>query len=161
MNATAYEYEAHRQILAWREKREDTFSKGLSIAASPIVWATSLLPARLTDPIMKAIEGATMALKDGARHTYSPERILSQARRGGLPVASLEDLKKQKLEELDKLARSYFDENKLLAAIEGAGTGFGGIALIAADIPAVFGIALRSIQQIGTCYGFDMKDPEM
>ena len=65
------------------------------------------------------------------------------------------------LEKLDRIARGYFGTNKVAAALEGAGCGLGGMALIAADIPLLFGIAFRAVQQIGSCYGFDMEDPEM
>lgn len=37
----------------------------------------------------------------------------------------------------------------------------GGAILIPADVPVLFGLALRAIQQIGTAYGFDMRDPAM
>jgi uncharacterized protein (DUF697 family) len=43
--------------------------------------------------------------------------------------------------------------------VEGGGTGLGGIVLIAADIPLLFGINLRLIQQVGASYGFDVSGP--
>jgi hypothetical protein len=37
----------------------------------------------------------------------------------------------------------------------------GGSALIAVDVPALFMVSFRGIQQIGASYGFDMQDPAM
>ncbi|PAM96143.1 ABC transporter substrate-binding protein, partial [Flavobacterium sp. IR1] len=42
---------------------------------------------------------------------------------------------------------------------QGGLTGMGGMFLLAADLPAVIAINLRSIQQIATIYGYDLKRP--
>jgi len=68
----------------------------------------------------------------------------------------LDQLHKRRLE-LE--AKGFFSENAVLAAVEGGGTGLGGAVLIAADIPLLFGINLRLIQQIGASYGFDVSSP--
>lgn len=105
--------------------------------------------------------GALEALRDASRWTYSDQTILKAAKKRGLAVESIIDLRQAPLKDVDRLARSCFTSNKIIAAVEGAGCGLGGLVLIAADIPLLFGVALRSTQQIGTCYGFEMDDPAM
>ena len=46
------------------------------------------------------------------------------------------------------------------AAAEGGATGAVGIFGLPADIPALFMISFRQIQQIGTCYGYDTTSEE-
>lgn len=43
---------------------------------------------------------------------------------------------------------------------QGGGTGLGRAALIAADIPLLFTINFRLIQQVGGAYGFSLRGPE-
>ncbi|SDT48407.1 EcsC protein family protein [Paenibacillaceae bacterium GAS479] len=46
-------------------------------------------------------------------------------------------------------------ERTLFATAQGATTGFGGVFTLAIDVPAVLGLSLKSIQEIGLCYGYD------
>lgn len=45
-----------------------------------------------------------------------------------------------------------------IATAQGATTGFGGLFTLAADIPAILGLSLKVIQEIGLCYGYDPKE---
>ncbi|MEY2863850.1 MAG: hypothetical protein RLY58_1557 [Pseudomonadota bacterium] len=51
------------------------------------------------------------------------------------------------------------NRNRLLVAAEGALTGWTGILGAVVDLPAVLIIGLRSIYQIGQCYGVDLSTP--
>src|SRR5690606_17428505 len=79
----------------------------------------------------------------------------------GATAKSIKALAEEDLEVLDRTARRFFGENKVAAMLEGAGCGFGGWAFVAADVPALFTLSFRAVQQIGASYGFDMRDPEM
>jgi hypothetical protein len=161
-----YERAAMAEIEAWKNAPEGVVSRAISTVAStaPVKWLIEhapSVPETLTRPVATAVQGFLELLKDGAYWTYSDDSILARAREQGLQVQNLGELAEQPLEGLDKLARGFFAENKIIAALEGAGTGFGGLLLIAADIPALFTVAFRTIQQIGASYGFDMRDPNM
>lgn len=60
----------------------------------------------------------------------------------------LSHLKNLELEQLDQLATSYSTTNQIMALLEGAGMGLGGIVFIAADIPALMVISLRILIQL-------------
>lgn len=161
-----YERSALAEIEAWRSAPEGPFSRALSTVAAtaPVKWLlehTPSVPETITRPVANAVQGFLELLKDGAYWTYADNTILARALEQGLQVKSLPELANQPLEGLDHLARSFFAENKVIAALEGGGTGLGGFVLIAADIPALFTVAFRTIQQIGASYGFDMRDPNM
>jgi hypothetical protein len=161
-----YERAVQAEIEAWKNAPAGVVSQAVAkvTATAPVRWIiehTPSVPEAITRPVTKAVQGFMEMLKDGAYWTYSDEAILARAKEQGLQVEGLPDLVEQPLDGLDKLARSFFAENKIIAALEGAGTGFGGLALIAADIPAIFTVAFRTVQQIGASYGFDMRDPNM
>jgi len=99
-------------------------------------------------------------LRDGSRLTIRREALLEEAQSRGLPGDTVVDLADAPLEDLDNLASTCFRANKALAAVEGGACGFGGPESTAADLPLLFGLSCRAIQQVGTCYGFDMDDPD-
>jgi hypothetical protein len=79
----------------------------------------------------------------------SEERVFREA-----GVNCCEDLKRLKLEELDALANSFHRWAVGYAVCEGGAAGAAGLPGIAFDIPAVVAMALRTVREIGTCYGF-------
>lgn len=161
MNYTGYELKVLDEIREWEEAKPGMVIKALDLIGKPISMMIENVPGSTRIIIAKAVTGFMHMLKDISYWTYTENSILKKARKAGLNVTSIHDLGDCDIEKLDALAREYFTANKIIAALEGAGCGLGGLALIAADIPALFGISFRSIQQIGSCYGFNMQDPDM
>jgi hypothetical protein len=160
MRLTAYEKEVQRDIEKWQRGEPSVFMQALSWVMRPVDWVVErTVPPSLVDQAGDAVEQFLSFLNDASRWTYDAGDLLKEARKQGMAVDRVEDLRKQPLEGLDGLARSFFTENTILAAIEGGGTGLGGAVIIAADIPVLFTINFRLIQQIGAAYGFPMQDP--
>jgi len=159
---TKYELKALREIEDWKNKEPGLLDRGLNLLGKPMAWFyDNVTPSPVREVLEKAVLGALELLKDAAYWSFSEEDILEEARSLGIYVSNCRELARFGLERLDPLARRYFTSNKLMAALEGAGCGLGGLALIAVDIPALFTLSFRAIQQIGSCYGFDMRDPDM
>ncbi|QQZ62433.1 EcsC family protein [Paenibacillus sonchi] len=59
---------------------------------------------------------------------------------------------------MDKAAEQLTQSSRNVATAQGATTGFGGVFTLAADIPAVLGLSLKVIQEIGLCYGYNPAD---
>ncbi len=161
MNYTSYELQVLEEIREWEEAKPGMVIKALDLIGKPITLMIENVPGSTRNLIGKAISGFMEMLKDISYWSYTDRSILKKARKAGLEVNSIKDLATCDIEKLDALARGHFTTNKIIATLEGAGCGLGGLALIAADIPALFGISFRSVQQIGSCYGFTMQDPDM
>ncbi|MFQ5570844.1 MAG: EcsC family protein [Rhodothermales bacterium] len=161
MRLTAYEKEVRRDIEKWQRGDASMLKQAFNWVMKPVDWVVErAVPPDLVDQAGEAVEQFLSFLNDASRWTYDASSLLSAARTQGMDVEEPEDLRDQPIEDLDVLARSFFTENTMLAAIEGGGTGLGGAVLIAADIPLLFTINFRLIQQIGAAYGFPMKGPE-
>lgn len=159
---TRYEKEAMKEIEEWQNRKSGFLDKALVGIGRPIGWAYErLIPSPLQETLEKAILGALEMLKDAAYWTYSKQDFIREARKVGIFIQDFRELAEYDLERLDRIARQYFTSNKLIAALEGAGCGLGGLALIAADIPALLTVSFRAVQQIGSSYGFDMQNPAM
>ncbi|MEX0747544.1 MAG: EcsC family protein [Rhodothermales bacterium] len=161
MRLTEYEKDAQRQIEKWERGNGSILSQALNWAMAPMDWVVErVVPADLIDQASDAVAQFLSFLNDASEWTYDADGVLGEARDRGIEVERIEDLRDQPLEKLDELARGHFTQNAILAAVEGGGTGLGGAALIAADIPLLFTINFRLIQQIGASYGFPMRGPD-
>lgn len=158
---TAYEREVLSEIELWRDEKDGMLTRSLNLAGLPVGWIYKKVPDAGRRTVEHAVMGAMEILRDGSRWTYPDSGIVKEARKLGIEISDYRDLCDQDMKKLDRIARSYFGSNKVIAALEGAGCGLGGVALIAADIPVLFGVSFRAVQQIGSCYGFDMEDPDM
>lgn len=157
-----YEKNAALEVKRWADGDTSMLSKALRLVARPLDWAAER---SATEDVMKEINerivGFLDTLSDASTWTYDEEHVLERARdEHALGAASLTDLRSAPMDQLDALARSYFSENAVLSAIEGGGTGLGGVALLAADVPMLFTINLRLIQQVAASYGFRLGGPE-
>ena len=161
MHLTSYDKQVQREIDRWLRGDGSLLAQAVNLVMKPVDWVVEqAVPASLTDRVSEAVERFLEMMNDAS--TWIPETgdLLRTAGARGLDVAGVEDLRRQPLEDLDELARQRFSENKLLAALSGGGTGLGGAVFVAADIPLLFMINFRLIQQIGASYGFPMRSPE-
>jgi hypothetical protein len=161
MRRTDEEQAARREIEEWQHADPSVVAQAMDWAMRPVDWVVGRTVAPETmDAVVDRIHQFLSTLTDASEWTFADEDILAAAEERGLPAQAVGDLRSQPLRDLDPLARSRFRQNTLLAALEGGGTGLVGTALLAADIPLLFTINLRLIQQIGACYGFPLRGPE-
>lgn len=159
---TLYENNAVHEVTAWAAGDSSALSKVLRLAARPLDWAAEhSVTEDAMEEINERIVGFFDTLSDASTWTYDEDDVLRRAREEQhLSAASLAELRTHSLNDLDDLAQTYFTENAVLSVIEGGGTGLGGAVLLTADVPMLFTINLRLIQQIAASYGFRFSSPE-
>ncbi len=161
MNLTPYERRARREIDDWVRGDASILARAFNLVMKPVDWAVEqAVPAAVAQQAGDAVGQFLSMLNDASKWTCDTSALATAAQAQGMDVEDVEALRSQPLERLDGLARGFFSQNALLAALSGGGTGLGGFALIAADIPILFTINFRLIQQIGAAFGFPMKSPE-
>ncbi|WP_263784565.1 EcsC family protein [Salinibacter grassmerensis] len=160
MRLTDEEKAVRREIEDWQHADASVASQAMDWAMRPVDWAVEqVVPAEQMDQVADRIEQFLSTLSDASEWTHASDDILAAAEDRGLPAESVQDLRNRPVADLDALARSRFRQNTLLAALEGGGTGLAGAAFVAADIPLLFTINLRLIQQIAASYGFSLEGP--
>ncbi len=161
MRLTPQEKAIRREIETWQHAEGSVLTQALNWAMRPVDWAVDrVAPPAVIDTVSENVGQFLSVLSDASEWTYEFDDVITAARERGLNVETVSELREESVEDLDPLARSLFTQNTVLAAIEGGGAGIGGAALIAADIPLLFTINFRLIQQIGAAYGFPMRGPQ-
>ena len=159
MRLTDYERTAQREIERW-ERGETFLQQVLGFALKPVDWAfDEFVPESVVDKLTDALTEALSTLNDASAWTYDEDDVLAKASAAGIEVETVAELRDRPLDELDALAKPYASQNAILAALSGGGAGLGGALLLAADIPVLFTVNFRLIQQISAAYGFPLKGP--
>jgi hypothetical protein len=160
MRLSDREKAVRREIESWQHAESSILTQATNWAMRPVDWAVDqVVPPDLLDRASDAIGQFLTVLNDASEWTYEFDDVLEAARERGLQADAVTDLRSESLDALDELARSRFRQNTILAALEGGGTGLAGAGLLIADIPLLFTINFRLIQQIGASYGFPMRGP--
>jgi hypothetical protein len=162
MRLNDYERGVQREIERWERGGQDSlFAQALDLAMRPLDWAMDrFVPEGVVNALGEALNAALGTLNDASEWTYDAADLLGKARAQGIEAEAVEDLRDRPLEDLDRLARSLVSQNTIMAALSGGGAGLGGALFVAADIPVLFTVNFRLIQQIGAAYGFPMRGPE-
>ncbi|MCA1030890.1 EcsC family protein [Bacillus timonensis] len=137
----AYHEKVIEEVFQWRKKimKKSTILNRLSKKAQTKVNA--MIPEKahqvLTDSIKKMVQ-ATLV---GSEYT---------TKTGEKSYGSLEDM--------EKVVREKINTYRRTAAVEGAGTGAGGIFLGLADFPLLLSIKMKFLFDVCAIYGFNTKD---
>jgi EcsC protein family len=141
------EYEARQadEIAAWKSERPSLVMSAFRGIGRPL---SRLLARVVPDETIQSL--ATKAEELSTRYA-APEEI---ARKAG--VNDLSELRTWTLAECDALAAAISAPAERRAMAEGAVAGLGGILTETLNLPILLAATLRSIFQIGHCYGYPL-----
>lgn len=101
-------------------------------------------------------------IQSGGAYLTSEKGIIHQFQKKceGESIQRIEDIGKAPIELMDAISEHMGKNRTNLATVQGATTGVGGMFTLAADIPAVLGLSLKTLQDIAVTYGYDPKNKE-
>lgn len=148
--ATDYEQKLLTIVDEWENTPPSYLAQAVGVISSPLSLAvTQLIP---ENTIIKTLEYSFSALKA----LRGNSDLLVEAEKIGYKVDRVTELLNAPIHICDCLCGYASRWAKSLAGTEGAVTGLMGIAGIAADIPAIILLALRTIDKIAACYGYEV-----
>lgn len=134
------------EVAEWKADEPGVISKRFGQAMEPLAWAIRMVVPEA------AIRGALSLSNSAARWMTDTNDVV---RDGG--VSNIAELRTKELKLSDRLANEVHNWAIGLAVAEGTGTGMFGLPALAADIPTIITLALRTIHKIGVCYGYEAK----
>ena len=158
-----YTNKIKEEINAWEKEGPGFLANVTDFMLWPAMKAAELLiPEGVSQVVSKAIEGCLNTLLWGADYTFSDKDVIATLTEKNNSLTSLKVIyNSDDLENMDLSADYYWNQNLVAAIAQGGVYGFTGLVGLAANIPTLYTIVFRCIQQIALCYGFDTsKDDE-
>ncbi|MBG9771431.1 hypothetical protein ABD75_20695 [Bacillus vallismortis] len=126
----------------------------------PFQLLDKLTPEFIQKKIGKLLDEVGTFVQTGGQYLTSEKQIMKmfQKKMPEETFESLEDVRKAPLPVMDDVAEGMGKNRINAATVQGATTGVGGVFTLAADIPAVLGLSLKTLQDIAVAYGYDPKE---
>ncbi|PLS07857.1 EcsC family protein [Bacillus halotolerans] len=148
-----------KEIEKWeKEQQKVWFWEKLS--RLPFQLLDKLTPEFIQKKIGKLLDEVGSFVQTGGQYLTSEKQIIKtfQKKLPEQTFESLEDVQKAPLAIMDDVAEAMGKNRINAATVQGATTGVGGVFTLAADIPAVLGLSLKTLQDIAVAYGYDPKE---
>lgn len=146
---SAYEKKQLKAIMDFKAEEPGVVGKTFGIVIEPLAWLIKKVVPEA------AIRGALSMSNRAAKWMTDTKDVIRDG-----AVESVDELRHKNLELSDNLADEVHNWAIGVAVVEGAGAGTFGLPGMAADIPALITLSLRTIHKIGVCYGFESNTPE-
>ena len=143
MKQSDYLMQQYALIKAWENEEPGVVSKTFGKLLSPVGKLIYVVVPE------KVIESAINAANAAAQYLTDTADVLRDGN-----VESIEELRTKDLKLCDQMADSVHNWAVGIATAEGVAGGFVGLPGLAADIPFITTLALRTIHKIGVCYGY-------
>ncbi|MGH8445789.1 MAG: EcsC family protein [Solimonas sp.] len=142
----AYEQTQWDAIERWRDADPDWGTRAMAGPSRIAAYAAQrLVPVGMLRAVLRGVDHAAV-------WTSARDDVLKAA--GVTELAALRDTP---LQECDRLSRRVERRAMALGGVGGAVFGFAGAPGMAADIPTLLGVALRTIHRTAYCYGEDWR----
>lgn len=148
-----------KEIEKW-EKDQQKVWFWEKLSRLPFQLLDKLTPEFIQKKIGKLLDEVGSFVQTGGQYLTSEKQIIRMFQKK-LPeeiLESLEDIRKAPLPVMDEIAEGMGKNRTNAATVQGATTGVGGVLTLAADIPAVLGLSLKTLQDIAVAYGYDPKE---
>ncbi|MBF0102185.1 MAG: EcsC family protein [Desulfobacterales bacterium] len=154
-----YEITSLIEINTWYKEKSTSFHKKLQdIAFTPIEFVINSFGKEKFEQLEDAIYFTTKKLIESSTFTVDLQKIARKAKKYGVNIKDLNDIKICNLRLLDKCNRESINFHEKAAAIHGAAAGIGGAFVGTIDLAVVLVNDFRMIQEIAFCYGFDPNE---
>lgn len=147
------------EVQEWIESQSsDPLTRVLTLAHKPVEYGYHRLPEQVKSSLSEAVSRVLDGMRDGSAMFVSRERIFARiAAETGRPIQNPRDLFGVSIRSLDRVALDFMNLARGGAAVEGATAGVAGVVGLVADVPALYGLLLKMIQEVAQVYGFHVK----
>jgi hypothetical protein len=146
------------RINEYYTREPDVVSRFVGAVSKPLDWAASQIPETPDAAItMELKKDAMQPLAAAASQTFNNTSVFEQF---APPASGIADVSKRSVLEMWDVAEKQYSFNAIMTGLSGFGTGLGGPAFVASDVPAVMMSNFRLASQVAVSFGYDWS-PEM
>ncbi|MEC2039077.1 EcsC family protein [Bacillus altitudinis] len=150
-----------KEIEKW-EKDQQKVWFWEKLSRLPFQMLDKLTPAFIQKKIGVLLDEMGHYIQSGGVYLTSEKGIIHQFQKkcADESIQRIEDIEAAPIGVMDAISDQMGKNRTNLATVQGATTGVGGMFTLAADIPAVLGLSLKTLQDIAVTYGYDPKNKE-
>jgi hypothetical protein len=123
----------------------------------PFKILDKLTPAFIHKKVGQLLDEIGGYIQTGGQYLVQEQKILCKFAENDI-TPPLEQIKHFPLETMDRVCDEIVQSRVTFAQYQGATTGVGGIFTLAIDIPALLGLALKTLQEVAIAYGYNPKE---
>jgi len=154
------EKKIYQQILSWEESPGRGFENFRSFTGPLNDYIRNISP-EIQSQVLIIVRSALKSLRDYSHYTIYPSSILEKiSLKGNRRLESIGEIKNVSITSLDKAATECISFNRSIAAAEGGFTGMMGFQGLLLDLPFLYGVMFRIIEEVSLCYGYRTDTPE-
>lgn len=151
-----------KDIASWKASNPSFLNRATDFVSKPLSWLTEkLIPEDVRGSVSGVTESIIEKLQDATQWTVNSQDVLNATREFEIEALTILELKKANIHDLDHVSEKFIDQNTRVGTLSGVGTGLVGWPGLIADLPALFMLSLRTINQIALCYGYDAANTEL
>lgn len=135
--------------------------KALGWLGKPVDLAYRAVPESVKEKISESLYGVLLQVRNASRDTVRRQPLydaISQAT--GVDASDPAHLARLPLGPLDRAAQRVLNAHSQLAVVQGGVTGAAGLPGLVADVPSLYFLLFRCVEEIACCYGFPADSEE-
>ncbi|MBI3929788.1 MAG: EcsC family protein [Armatimonadetes bacterium] len=149
-----------RETEEWITRPQGLVGRAMAMVGKPLDFAYSRVPEAVKDRISESILSVLTGVRTTSQASVSQRGILDRLSAAvGFEVIDLPSIHRLDVDAVDRLAGECLRFNKTAGFVEGGAAGAAGLMGLAVDIPALYLLVFRTVQEISLCYGFPIDSP--
>jgi hypothetical protein len=145
-----------KKLEDWEQEQKDLWFWE-RLGRLPFKILDKLTPSFIHKKVGQLLDEIGSYIQTGGQYLVQEQKILSKFSKNDT-TPPLEQVKHFPIETMDRVCDEIVQARATFAQYQGATTGVGGIFTLAIDIPALLGLALKTLQEIAIAYGYDPKE---
>ncbi|TCP58147.1 EcsC family protein [Tumebacillus sp. BK434] len=142
-------------IEEWEQDQKDLWFWE-KLGRLPFMLLDKVTPKFLQEKAGQAVDELVSYVETGGKYMADEQAVFKRiAAVTHHPVASLDEVRALPITLMKQSALDLRKSRQNFATAQGAVAGLGGVFTLAIDIPFLLGMSLKTIQDVGMCYGYD------
>lgn len=148
-----------RESLEWFHRPPGGLSRFLGFLDRPMEKAWQKVPESARNSTAEAIHSGLKTVLETTSRSLATQSILDAlCAEAGREVSGPDQIRRMALSGPDRVSRRSVEAHRRAAAVEGGVSGLAGLPGLLLDVPALYGLIFRMIQEVSIAFGFPI-DP--